>query len=175
MKDSATRYRENPERQREATRKWRAKNPERKRQIQRDWRAANAERLKERRRQNYAANAEHNREKQRQWRVRNKDRLNEWRAEWARRNAGTVNAKNARRHAAKLQATPAWANRVEIRAIYEAAALLGPAFHVDHIVPLRSKRVCGLHCEANLRIIPAALNASKHNRHWPDMFEGAEA
>lgn len=33
-----------------------------------------------------------------------------------------------------------------------------------------SKKVCGLHCEANLRALPAVDNISKGNRHWPDMW-----
>ena len=41
--------------------------------------------------------------------------------------------------------------------------------HVDHIVPLQSALVCGLHCEANLEIIPGAANEAKKNYWWPDM------
>jgi Uri superfamily endonuclease len=45
----------------------------------------------------------------------------------------------------------------------------GAQWHVDHIVPLFSSLVCGLHCEANMQVIPAEENISKSNRVWPDM------
>lgn len=46
---------------------------------------------------------------------------------------------------------------------------------VDHAVPLYGEVndvhvVCGLHCEANLAIIPLRENKAKGNRHWPDIW-----
>lgn len=52
----------------------------------------------------------------------------------------------------------------ELKKAYE-----GIDFHVDHIVPLKSKYVCGLTCSANLEVITAYANVSKGNRHWPGM------
>lgn len=79
-----------------------------------------------------------------------------------------------RRRVAEERATPSWANQDEIRKICEETAALqaatGVKYHVDHIVPLRGKTVCGLHCEANLQALPALENISKGHRKWPDMW-----
>jgi hypothetical protein len=74
-----------------------------------------------------------------------------------------------------LRAVPLWADLREIESAYKAAALLskqtGYVWHVDHAVPLKHTLVCGLHCGANLQLLPGRLNASKGNRYWPDMPE----
>ena len=88
-------------------------------------------------------------------------------AKWTRENPAKRTATQMRRHAGKLQATPAWADHAEIARIYAAAAFIG--YQVDHIVPLRSKLVSGLHCEANLQLLSAEENLAKSNRHWPEM------
>lgn len=81
--------------------------------------------------------------------------------------------KNNARRLMVQAATPAWANHDAIRAIYDAAFALeqatGEKYHVDHVVPLNSKLVCGLHAESNLAVLPWLENVKKNNRHWPDM------
>lgn len=67
-------------------------------------------------------------------------------------------------------ATPKWADREAIRAIYKKSKNLGPLFQVDHIVPIQSKYVCGLHVDNNLRIIEDYLNILKSNNYWEDMW-----
>jgi hypothetical protein len=70
-------------------------------------------------------------------------------------------------------ATPSWASYDEMALFYEAARAFrtytGKEYHVDHIVPLKSPKVCGLNCEANLQVLEAFDNLSKSNKHWPNM------
>ena len=88
-------------------------------------------------------------------------------------------AKTAKRRAAKLRATLRWLIDDEleqflISEIYHLASIrstvTGVLYNVDHIVPLQSKFVCGLHVSWNLQIIDSISNIKKHNRHWPDMW-----
>lgn len=87
-------------------------------------------------------------------------------------------AKASKRRAVKLKATPKWIEdefeQLFLIEIYHLAQLRSAAtgfeWHVDHAVPLTSKKVCGLHCMANLQLLPAIENIKKHNRFWPDMW-----
>lgn len=69
-------------------------------------------------------------------------------------------------------ARPSWANRIEIAAFYVLARLksaeTGIAHHVDHIIPILGKLVCGLHAPANLRVITKLENLQKSNRWIPE-------
>lgn len=80
---------------------------------------------------------------------------------------------DANRRATKKQATPKWANLFFIAEAYSLAKLrervCGGKWHVDHLIPLQSKRVCGLHVEHNLRVIPESENMRKSNQRWPNM------
>jgi HrpA-like RNA helicase len=107
------------------------------------------------------------------WILENYERVKKSKSIWAKNNPEKIRSKSRARQAGKIKATPQWSDRYRCDAVYAEAARLeaqtGQKYHVDHIVPLNSKIVCGLHVPENLRAIPAIENIRKHNRHWPDM------
>jgi hypothetical protein len=111
--------------------------------------------------------------RQKQYVQKNKESIASRKKIWRQSNSDRVNATNSNRRALKIRATPSWVDHEAIVGMYRLSALFNSAgifMHVDHIVPLISDFVCGLHCEANLQLLPASDNISKGNRHWPDMW-----
>jgi hypothetical protein len=107
------------------------------------------------------------------WKEKNRAKYNAINKKWRDKNKPLINYHTMLRTASKLQATPKWANNFYILEAYKLSKLRGNItgikWHVDHIVPLRSKLVCGLHVEHNLQVIPASVNQRKSNKSWPDM------
>lgn len=146
---------------------WRKSNPGKRAQISKDYRKRNPDQCREQSRRWRNANPDKAHEKQRRYcnkhpeRVKRKNRMSK------ARNRATDRERCMRRYATKKNATPVWANHDEIRYVYRLAEEKG--LSVDHIVPISSGSVCGLHCADNLRCVPKALNQHKGNRYWPNM------
>ncbi len=172
----------------ERTKQWRADNPEAYAAANKAYYAANAEQSKahaarwakdnpERRKAIYTASRARTldvaRKREADYRARRRAECNARIREWKKKNPHKLTHYFHKRRAAEVMALPAWANLDAIEAIYQEAQRLqastGIPHHVDHEVPLLSPVVCGLHCEANLRAVPAADNLKKSNRYWTDM------
>ena len=96
---------------------------------------------------------------------------NEYQRKWLQNNLDKHAAKQNKRRASKLKATPKWltdSHLIQMQCKYSLSAMLsresGQLHHVDHIIPLKGKTVCGLHVPWNLRVIPAIENMQKHNK-----------
>ncbi len=75
------------------------------------------------------------------------------------------------RRARARAALPLWWGEFDELVASEAASLAqmreaatGFAWHVDHMVPLAARDACGLHCAANLQVIPGLANRRKQNK-----------
>lgn len=103
------------------------------------------------------------------WRDANKEQFNNICKEFRQQNHSKRLANNAKRRAARIQQTPKWANQQRIETLYGFAQFMewitmGIKYHVDHIVPLQGKTVCGLHTHDNLQILRASDNIRKGNK-----------
>lgn len=162
-------------------------------EYQKAYRLRNKERLREKARLKRLNNLEDQREKDRKrdelrkdykkqhnekYRKENADKLKEYydskkeqRKEstkaWRKNNSARWIATVAKRDALKKQAIPSWFDKESIIDVYKEAEYFG--LEVDHIVPLQSDIVCGLHCFDNLQLLSRKDNAAKGNRYWPDM------
>ena len=111
---------------------------------------------KEQRRKRYLANKEYEIQKMRTYYKANKSEYF---------------ARNAIRRSIRFSASPSWLtpkDKEEMAVLYAHSQYLtettGKAWHVDHIVPLQGKTVCGLHVPWNLQVITAAENLAKNNK-----------
>jgi len=118
-------------------------------------------------RQWYRENREYCYAKSREYIAANPEKNTRYKNKWAKNNKGYVAANWKKRDKAIRKATPKWCDINAIAKVYEKRILLdektGIQHHVDHIVPLRGKNICGLHVPWNLQIITADENLRKGN------------
>ena len=140
------------------SKKWRNENPERMKATQKEWREKNIEKV-------------------RKYSLANRKKYMKLYPERdvATRRRLTLSGKNAayssKRRTQKLNATPPWLDMEDLYIVYELAQEkskeTGEIWEVDHIDPLQSKYVCGLHIFANLELVSRFDNRSKGNKFTP--------
>lgn len=167
------------EKNREYQRKRHAENKDHVRALAKAWNEANKDQIAEWRKTHRPAYKQKEREYSKKWHSLNPEKHKAyyqankelWRERyriWSKNNPDKEAARAARRRAGIFTATPKWADLKKIESIYveakQKSISTGITYHVDHIIPLKGKNVCGLHCECNLQIIPAVDNMRKANK-----------
>lgn len=100
-----------------------------------------------------------------EWREKNPESQKENSRRYREKNKEKILIRNRQREIAEITAIPLWADKKSIAEIYITARRVtketGIEHHVDHIIPLRGKTVCGLHVENNLQILTKEENLRK--------------
>jgi len=119
-------------------------------------------------RRHYDKNKELCRARTIEWQRQNKERHAIKVKRWKQKNKAHLAFKAAERRKHVRRATPTWAKKESIRLKYIEAGVMsritGLSYHVDHVIPLQGKEVCGLHVHYNLRAIPERDNIAKSNK-----------
>jgi ABC-type nitrate/sulfonate/bicarbonate transport system substrate-binding protein len=151
--------------------KWRAKNPDKVKQYSEKYAESHAASTKEWRN----ANRDKCADNQRKWNSQNREKRNDLSRKWRAQNRDVMVSLKAKRRADILSRTPKWLTKDDLWMIREAytlaklrTRLTGIAWQVDHVIPLRGKKVSGLHVPSNLQVIPEHVNLKKGNRYAVD-------
>lgn len=104
---------------------------------------------------------------------RDKEYFQIYNKEYRKNNFALIANSKAKRRAIERKSIPKWYDDDLMRNVFVQRNIIrestGIDHEADHIVPLISPYVCGLHWHGNMQIILASENASKSNRYWPDM------
>ena len=176
-------YAENREKEIKRRTQYRDANKEKENKYRQEYYESHKEDMQEYYKKRYQENKEHfqeysrtyyhqNIEERRKYtRIYHKTNGVEARENWNKANLSKLRLYAATRTARKRNATPSWLteqHKNEIAEVYAQAVELekrtGVPYHVDHIVPLQGKNVCGLHVPWNLQVLTATQNRSKGNK-----------
>ena len=136
--------------------------------------ANNQTRQRQLQQQNYERTREERVRKMQEYHTANREQILARKSRYYGENVARFLAANAKRRAQEKSAAPGWDPELDEFVMSEAfelaklrAAAFGGEWHVDHIVPLRAKTVCGLHNAFNVQVVPAKYNLRKNNRFNP--------
>ncbi|PCI45880.1 MAG: hypothetical protein COB41_00380 [Proteobacteria bacterium] len=94
------------------------------------------------------------------WRIANKASICLYKKEY-RDKTGYHRFAQAKRNAILKNAMPSWVDTVALKTIYKNCP---KGYSVDHIIPLKSDIVCGLHVPCNLQYLTISENSFKWNK-----------
>lgn len=101
---------------------------------------------------------------------RSNEQRQKYQKAWKDKNPVWVRADTKARRRKNREASPPWITarqKTEIRSLYQIAITMtkvtGVQYVVDHIWPLRSNDVCGLHVPWNLQVLTQGENLAKSN------------
>ena len=121
-----------------------------------NWMLSNKNQQLQKRRECYALNSEHYRN---------------YSSAWARNNRSKMSVNESRRKERTKKATPPWLTKEHYSQMYSfywlanlQYELTDTKYHVDHVVPILGKTVCGLNVPWNMQILEAKENIRKSNK-----------
>lgn len=129
--------------------------------FQKQYRTENKERIAIQKREWTLNNLDKKRANNYDWFLKNREKAHKSVRNHRINNMPYYRFKRAARRARIANATPKWADLDKIKEIYNNCP---PGYHVDHIIPLTNKFVCGLHVPENLQYLPASENLKKGNK-----------
>lgn len=94
----------------------------------------------------------------------NKTKKKEYNKIYHKSNLGKFAAKTNKYRAAKLQATPKWLTKKQLKQMEDMYINCPKGYQVDHIIPLQGINVCGLHVPWNLQYLTVSDNIKKRNK-----------
>jgi hypothetical protein len=150
---------------------WKLSNRDKLKKNQQRYCNKNKEKVKEQKKRYLINNCEKRKESVRKYYLKNKSAISEKERKLRHKNLDRYRAYCSLRRSIKIKATPVWITKEQLKLInniYKEARNLelkmNEKFHVDHIVPLNSDIVCGLHVPWNLQILKASDNMKKGNK-----------
>lgn len=113
-----------------------------------------------------------NKEKIKQYQENNKEHIKQTKKQWRKNNPEKVAIGKERRRGYLKESIPIWYEVNMVKQLYLKRNELNEKWslnlQVDHIIPIISNTVCGLHCWANLQLLDSELNNSKNNNYQQD-------